>query len=77
MFIDQILSSHRWHTTSLTYSRRWDSVKEASAVRVSNLPLATRVLSPLWELPVVLVTYLVGSFLSSSLVAQAKQRIRT
>jgi GT2 family glycosyltransferase len=76
MFIDQILSSHRWHTTSLTYSRRWDSVREASAVRVSNLPLATRVLSPLWELPVVLVTYLVGSFLSSSLVAQAKQRIR-
>jgi GT2 family glycosyltransferase len=76
VFVDQILSSHRWHATSLTFSRRWDSVKEASAVRVSNLPLATRVLSPLWELPVILVTYLIGSFLSSSLVLKVKQRIR-
>ncbi len=76
VFVDQILSSHRWHATSLTYSRRWDSVKEASAVRVSNLPLVTRVLSPLWEIPVLFVTYLVGSFLSSSLVVQGKKRIR-
>jgi hypothetical protein len=76
VFVDQILSSHRWHATSLTYSRRWDSVKEASSVRVSNLPVATRVLSPLWELPVLLVTYFVGSFLSSSLVELVKQRVR-
>jgi hypothetical protein len=76
VFVDQILSSHRWHATSLTYSRRWDSVKEASAVRVSNLSLAIRVISPLWELPVILVTYLIGSFLSSSLVLKLKQRIR-
>jgi GT2 family glycosyltransferase len=76
VFVDQILSSHRWHATSLTYSRRWDSVKEASAVRVSNLPLATRVLSPLWELPVLLVTYLAGSFLSSSFAVRGRQRIR-
>jgi hypothetical protein len=76
VFVDNILSSHRWHATSLTYSRRWDSVKEASDVRVSNLPLATRLLSPIWELPVVLVTYLLGSFLSSSLVVKAKQRVR-
>jgi GT2 family glycosyltransferase len=76
VFVDKILSSHRWHATSLTYSRRWDSVKEASAVRVSSLPLAAKVLSPLWELPVILVTYLVGSFLSSTLVIQLKKRIR-
>jgi hypothetical protein len=76
VFVDQILSSHRWHATSLTYSRRWDSVKEASAVRGSNLTFAIRILSPLWELPVLLVTYLVGRFLSSSLVLQGKQRIR-
>jgi hypothetical protein len=76
VFVDSILSSHRWHSTSLTYSRRWDSVKEASAVRVSNLPFAARILSPLWELPVLMVTYLVGSFLSGSLVLQGKQRIR-
>ena len=76
VFVDKILSSHRWHATSLTYSRRWDSVKEASAVRGSNLPFAIRVLSPLWELPVLLVTYLVGRLLSSSLVLQGKERIR-
>jgi GT2 family glycosyltransferase len=76
VFVDQILSCHRWHATSLTFSRRWDSVKEASAVRVSNLVLAIRVISPLWELPVILVTYLIGSFLSSSLVLKVKQRIR-
>jgi hypothetical protein len=76
VFVDKILSSHRWHATSLTYSRRWDSVKEASAVRVSSLPLGVKVLSPLWELPVILVTYLVGSFLSSTLVIQLKKRIR-
>ena len=76
VFVDQILSSHRWHATSLTFSRRWDSVKEASAVRVSNLSLAIRAISPLWEFPVILVTYLIGSFLSSSLVLKVKQRIR-
>jgi hypothetical protein len=76
VFVDQILSSHRWHATSLTYSRRLDSAREASAVRVSNLPLVTRVLSPLWEIPVLLFTYLVGSVLSSSLVVQGKRRIR-
>jgi GT2 family glycosyltransferase len=76
VFLDQILSSHRWHATSLTFSRRWDSVKEASAVRVSNLSLAIRTISPLWELPVILITYLIGSFLSGPLVLKVKQRIR-
>jgi GT2 family glycosyltransferase len=76
VFVDEILSSHRWHSTSLTYIRRWDSVKEASAVRVSNLPFVTRALSPLWEFPVRLVTYLVGGFLSSSFIAKRKKRIK-
>ena len=65
VFIDHILSSHRWHKTSLTYSRRWESVREASAVRVSNLPSGIRLVSFLWEVPVVLTTYLAGEFLSS------------
>jgi hypothetical protein len=64
VFIDAITSSHRWHATSLTYSRRWDSVKEASAVRVDNLSSAARLISPVWELPVMLVTYFAGSLLS-------------
>jgi len=64
IFVDEILSSHRWHATSLTFSRRWDSVREASLVRVLNLPLAAKIISPIWEMPVVMVTYLAGHFLS-------------
>ena len=73
VFIDQILSSHRWHKTSLTYSRRWDSVKEASAVRVSNLGPVARLFSILWEVPIQLVTYSAGQLLSSGLFASLKQ----
>ena len=64
VFIDKILSSHRWHATSLTYSRRWDSVREASLVRVLNLPSAAKFFSPIWEMPIVMVTFLAGHFLS-------------
>jgi hypothetical protein len=74
VFIDAITSSHRWHATSLTYSRRWDSVKEASNVRVSNLPTLGRVISPIWELPVILVTYLSGSLLSRAKSKHKKDR---
>ena len=74
VFIDQILSSHRWHDTSLTYSRRWDSVREASKVRVSNLKPAIRVFSFLWEFPVQLVTYIAGNLLSSSVFSKLIQR---
>jgi hypothetical protein len=65
LFIDEITSSHRWHKTSLTYSRRWESVKEASAVRVSGLSSFARVFSPIWEVPVMLVTYFAGRLLSA------------
>ena len=73
VFVDQILSSHRWHATSLTYSRRWDSVKEASVVRTSNLSPLLRVLSFLWEIPIMLITYLAGNTLSSGIVSRVKR----
>lgn len=76
VFVDQILSSHRWHSTSLTYSRRWDSVIEASNVRVSNLTPAIRFFSFLWEWPIITVTYLAGEFLSSALFAKVKNIFR-
>jgi GT2 family glycosyltransferase len=72
VFIDKILSSHRWHATSLTYSRRWDSVREASKVRVSNLAPAVRIISFVWEVPIQLVTYFAGQTLSSGLVSKLK-----
>jgi GT2 family glycosyltransferase len=65
VFIDAITSSHRWHATSLTYSRRWDSVREGSVVRVSNLPFYAKLISAIWETPVILLTYIAGSVLSS------------
>jgi GT2 family glycosyltransferase len=70
VFIDQILSSHRWHKTSLTFSRRWESVTEASAVRVSHLSRVTKLLSFFWEVPSTLVTYLAGYSLSSGFFAR-------
>jgi hypothetical protein len=76
LFIDQILSSHRWHKTSLTYSRRWDSVIDASAVRVLNLPLWARLFSLFWELPVILLTYSVGQFLSRNSGSGTPSRFR-
>jgi GT2 family glycosyltransferase len=73
VFVDQILSSHRWHKTSLTYSRRWDSVREASRVRASNLQPVARLVSFLWEIPIQIVTYTAGQLLSSGLFAKLKQ----
>ena len=73
VFINQILSSHRWHKTSLTYSRRWESVREAGRVRVSNLDPAARIISLIWEVPVRLMTYLAGSILSSGLISKLKK----
>jgi GT2 family glycosyltransferase len=75
VFVDKILSSHRWHATSLTYSRRWDSVNEASAVRTSNLSPLLRVLSFLWEIPIMLITYLAGNILSSGIVSRVKRSL--
>jgi hypothetical protein len=65
-FINVIMSSHRWHSTSLTHVRRWDSVREASLVRVSNLPFIARMFSVVWEVPVMVATYVAGSILSNS-----------
>jgi hypothetical protein len=73
VFVDQVLSSHRWHATSLTYSRRWESVKEASAVRVSNLSPLLRALSLFWEVPMMLITYFAGNILSSGIVSRFKR----
>jgi hypothetical protein len=76
VFIDATTSSHRWHATSLTYSRRWDSVREASAVRVSNLPALARIVSIFWEVPVMLLTYFAGNVLSGGF-AKGKKSEKT
>jgi hypothetical protein len=74
VFINEILSSHRWHRTSLTYSRRWESVREASKVRVANLSPLTRMVSFVWEVPIQLLTYSAGGLLSGGLFARLKKK---
>ena len=76
VFVDKILSSHRWHATSLTYSRRWDSVREASLVRFLSLPSGAKYFSPAWEVPIVLVTYLAGHFLSRTSLKSTSKAFR-
>jgi GT2 family glycosyltransferase len=73
VFIDQILSSHRWHKTSLTYSRRWESVTEASRVRVLHLGQIAKTFSFLWELPILLVTFLLGKIVSGNLFLKSSK----
>ena len=63
-YIPKVLSSFRWHDGSLSVGGRKGSVKEASRIRRSYLPLALRLLSPAWE---ILVRYLIlcaGTILS-------------
>ena len=74
VFINEILSSHRWHRTSLTYSRRWESVREASKVRVANLSPLTRMVSFVWEVPIQILTYSAGELLSGGLFARLKRK---
>jgi hypothetical protein len=66
-YIPQILSKFRWHPGSLSVSRRANSVKEASQVRVSHLPRVLKPISFLWEYPVRVATYLAGARVSKAL----------
>jgi hypothetical protein len=70
VYINAITSSHRWHATSLTYSRRWESVREASTVRFSHLPVIAKLFSVVWEIPVMILTYVAGNSLSAGKIAR-------
>ena len=59
-FVPITVSGFRWHSDSLTVRARWKSVGEASKVRRSHLSAFLKPISFLWEIPVVLVTYLAG-----------------
>jgi GT2 family glycosyltransferase len=59
-FVPEVLARFRWHPGSLSVSRRAESVKEASQVRVSHLPKLLKPVSFVWEYPVRIATYLAG-----------------
>lgn len=67
VFVPEVLACFRWHPGSLSVSRRAESVKEASQVRVSHLPKILRPVSFLWEYPVRVATYLAGMRVSKAL----------
>jgi GT2 family glycosyltransferase len=64
VFIPQTLASFRWHPGSLSVSRRWNSVSEASRVRVSHLPTILKPFAWVWEWPVRWATYWAGATVS-------------
>jgi hypothetical protein len=58
------VSKFRWHDGSLSVNQRWRAVIEASKVRRSHLTKLARGFSILWEVPVILLTYLAGRFVN-------------
>lgn len=57
-FARSVLSSFRWHDESLSVGGRDGSVKEASLVRQSYLPMFIRPISRVWEAPLsILIKY--------------------
>ena len=59
-FVPSTLACFRWHPDSLTVKARWKSVSEASKVRKAHLSRLVRPFSFLWEIPVMVATYLAG-----------------
>jgi GT2 family glycosyltransferase len=60
-FLGTTLACFRWHPESLSVEHRKMSVDEASAVRVSHLPIWLRPISILWEYPVRQATLWAGT----------------
>jgi hypothetical protein len=60
IYVPQLLASFRWHPESLSVEFRKRSVLEAHQVRISQLADWVRPISFIWELPVMLATYLAG-----------------
>jgi hypothetical protein len=69
VYVPEVLAKFRWHPGSLSVSRRAESVKEASKVRISHLPKALKPISFVWEYPVRIATYLAGMRVSKKLTS--------
>ncbi len=60
IYVPEVLGKFRWHDGSLTVKTRLTSVKEASQIRQRHLSKFSRPFSLLWELPIMILTYLAG-----------------
>ena len=63
-YLPRVLAAFRWHPGSLSVGGRSGSVREASQIRRSYLPVGLRWISPIWERPVKYSTLLAGYLLS-------------
>lgn len=63
-YLDHTQSCFRWHPDSLSVKRRGQSVLEASRVRRSYYPRGLRWLLWVWEVPVIVATWLAGKLLN-------------
>jgi hypothetical protein len=64
-YIPVNISKFRWHEGSLSVNQRWRAVIEASQVRRSHLSRKINLVSGLWEIPVIFLTYLAGRILNA------------
>lgn len=58
------VASFRWHSDSKSVATRTKSVLEASEVRRAHLPVPLKLFSVIWELPVIIATFLAGKWVS-------------
>lgn len=64
VYVPETLSKFRWHSGSLSVSKRRQSVYEASLVRKAHLAKPLKPLSEIWEFPIRLATYFAGKSVS-------------
>lgn len=64
MFINKTQAQFRWHADSLSVSRRWQSVMEASRARRKHYKNYMLPVMLPWELIVIMATKLAGDFVS-------------
>jgi GT2 family glycosyltransferase len=64
VFVPKVLAKFRWHPSSLSVSKRRQSVAEASEVRVSHLTWGLGYVAQIWEFPTRFLTLLAGRVVS-------------
>lgn len=65
VFVNEIVSSFRWHADSMSVGDRTISAKEARIARTTKLPKMFMYISPIWEYPLEALTKLAGKRLSA------------
>jgi len=63
-YVDQQLSTFRWHSESLSVTHREVSVREASQIRKASFPKVVSNVSPAWEIPISYLILFAGKILT-------------